>query len=90
MPSFLRKHPHAVVMFHASWCSHCRQLLPAFKAAAARVKLPLVMMQCDNAPELVEQYGLRGFPTILRFGAGRPIEYNGDRSPDSIVQFAMT
>ena len=88
LAAFLRAHPHAVVLFHASWCGHCRQMLPAYEKAAARLQLPLAAMECDHAEDVVQQYGLRGYPTVLKFRPGRAAaEYSGDRSEEDLVRF---
>ncbi len=88
---FLRKYPDAVVLFHASWCSHCTQLLPTYTQVAAQISRPLGTMLCDHADEVVQQYGLRGYPTILKFRDGRKVaEHQGKRSSDDIAAFCRT
>jgi len=43
--------------------------------------------------DISKKLGVRGFPTIKLFTAGNkdvPVEYNGDRSFDDLVQFINT
>ena len=90
MPHFLRQHPNAVVLFHASWCSHCKQLLPTYASVATTPPpgVAIAALQCDDAHEVIEQYDLEGFPTILRFRGGRKVEqYHGDRTLSDLQQF---
>ena len=88
LPAFLQEHPHAIVLFHASWCSHCKKLLPTYKQVAASLSRPMGTMECDNAEDVIKQYNLRGFPTIIRFQQGKRVEdYHGDRSVPDLTQF---
>ena len=88
LPAFLRQHPEAIVLFHASWRSHCKKLLPSYAKAATSNSLPMGAMNCDEAEDIIKQYKLRGFPTILRFRNGTRVdEYHGDRSVKDLQQF---
>ena len=88
LPAFLRQHPDAIVLFHASWCSHCKKLLPIYKQAAESGSRVLGSMLCDEAEGIVQQYKLRGFPTILRFHQGQRVEeYRGNRSLEDLQHF---
>ena len=86
---YLQQHPNAVVLFHASWCSHCKQLLPTYREVAAQsATLPMAAMECDNHDEVVQRYNLRGYPTILKFRGGQQVaEYTGNRTPNDLTQF---
>lgn len=88
LSAFLRRHPDAIVLFHASWCSHCQKLLPSYAEVAANNSRPMGAVNCDEAEDIIEQYKLRGFPTILRFRNGTRVEeYHGDRSVKDLQQF---
>ncbi|XP_030384222.1 protein disulfide-isomerase A6 homolog [Scaptodrosophila lebanonensis] len=82
-----------VVEFYAPWCGHCRSLIPEYKKLAKAVK-GIVKVGSVNADEhnaLGGQYGVRGFPTIIIFGANKrsPTNYNGQRTAKAIAEAAL-
>ena len=83
-----------LVMFHAPWCGHCRAALPELKKAAARLRgggVRVAAVDCDRAKELVQELGIKGYPTI-KFFAGRQaaVDYNGPRTAMALVSFAQS
>lgn len=91
LDSFLAQHPHATVLFHASWCGHCKKLLPTYESVAAQqdtTTLPMAALECDNNDQVVQRYKLRGYPTILKFRNGQQVaEYSGNRTASDLAQF---
>ena len=87
---WLERQPQAVLLFYAPWCTHCHAMLPRYAEAAphAGAGTAVGQVNCDNSPKLASLYGLRGFPTVLRFVHGEvDEEYKGDRSAQSLAQF---
>lgn len=92
--SVIESETPVVVLFHASFCSHCLAMQPAW--AAAKKKLArnpgIVCAQVEYAsleamPKRLQ--GISGFPTIQILNKGKlKAEYAGDRSAASIVEFA--
>ncbi|XP_043460949.1 protein disulfide-isomerase A6 homolog [Leptopilina heterotoma] len=80
-----------VVEFYAPWCGHCQQLEPEYKKAATALKdiLKVGAVNADDHKSLAEQYGIRGFPTIKIFVAGKPEDYNGPRTAAGIAEGAL-
>lgn len=82
-----------LVEFYAPWCGHCRNLAPAWKTAAEELKgiANVGAVDMDQHQSVGGPYGIRGFPTIKVFGFDKndPSDYNGQRSSDDIVDFAM-
>ena len=84
-------------MFHAPWCSHCKELKPAFDQAARRLRAEepraLFAAKCDatlpSTKAMSERYGVTGFPTLLLFrkGSRGPKPYMGDRSAEALASF---
>jgi len=81
----------ALVMFHASWCGPCKATLPNFRQAALVSKRRFVAIEDSVAGDLKQQCQIKGFPTILKFEGGKPIDvYNGDRSVEDIARWASS
>lgn len=81
-----------VVMFHAEWCGHCKQTKPTFHKAAQKASVPFLLVDCEKvlSQDQMKKYGIVGFPTIVMLSGGTPLgEYQGDRSEESFVSFAM-
>jgi len=73
-----------VLIFYAPWCGHCKNSMDDFnKACNKNDKIRLI--NSDEKPDLVEKHGVKGFPTIMKKNGET---YSGDRSADSILEFA--
>lgn len=60
-----------VVMFHASWCTHCNAALPKFTAASAARTCGTKVYKIDSAAHMTDAdraaFGIRGYPMALKF-----------------------
>eukprot|EP01116_Phalansterium_solitarium_P001808 TRINITY_DN1161_c3_g1_i1.p1 TRINITY_DN1161_c3_g1~~TRINITY_DN1161_c3_g1_i1.p1 ORF type:complete len:503 (-),score=207.93 TRINITY_DN1161_c3_g1_i1:340-1848(-) len=83
------------VEFYAPWCGHCKKLAPIWdELGSALASSNVVIAKCDaTANDIDAKYEIRGFPTIKWFPAGAdktPVDYNGDRSLESLVEFVRS
>jgi thioredoxin 1 len=79
----------ALVAFTSQNCGHCVRLKPAYEEAAKNAKIVLAMVERSGAGNLPGKYNVKGFPTIILFNGGEAVkEYQGDRSVQSLVDFA--
>jgi thiol-disulfide isomerase/thioredoxin len=84
-----------VVLLHATWCEHCRVMMPAFNSAAESTRQIrwLKVEQTHAAPILKSRSDIRGFPTIFGVkSTGEIIQY-GEREPrteDSLKKWALS
>jgi thiol-disulfide isomerase/thioredoxin len=77
----------SVLIFYAPWCGYCKNSMRDFKNAVARGQGKVILIDAteDSNKDLAEQYGVQGFPTIIK---GNREPFNGpDRSEESIIEF---
>ena len=73
-------------------CGHCKNLAPKYEQLAtayASHSDKVVIAKCDATLNDVPD-DVRGFPTIKLYPAGKkdaPVEYTGDRSLESLIDF---
>ena len=89
----LRDEAFWMVEFFAPWCGHCKALAPEWAQASAELApkgVKLGAVDCTAHEALCAKYEVKGYPTILAFGAdkGKPTPYEGPRKADGIVSFA--
>ncbi len=63
----------AVVDFYADWCGPCRMVAPIIQELAQEFegKVRFVKVNVDDNPELADQYGVSGIPTVIFFRDGK-------------------
>jgi|694.fasta_scaffold76869_5 thiol-disulfide isomerase/thioredoxin len=84
----------AIVMFYASWCGPSKAALPEWQKLEQALKgSPLQVISLEDAQykkEIMEN-GVKGYPTIRLYPEGfpgpNPIEYNGPRTFEALMQF---
>uniref|UniRef100_A0A8C2XPN2 Protein disulfide isomerase family A, member 5 n=1 Tax=Cyclopterus lumpus TaxID=8103 RepID=A0A8C2XPN2_CYCLU len=90
----LKKKKHALVMFYAPWCPHCKNAVPHFTAAAELFredrKIVYSAVDCTRGQnhELCKQEGVEGYPTFNHYNYGKLVgKYNGDRGEAGFIGF---
>ncbi|MFQ6631751.1 hypothetical protein Gotur_009660 [Gossypium turneri] len=83
---------YILVDFYASWCGHCKRLSPQLDEAApvlAGLNEPIVLakVNADKFTRLASKHDIDGYPTLKFFMHGVPMEYNGPRKADLLVQY---
>lgn len=89
---------HALVLFFAPWCGHCKSLAPTFeKIATDYINEENVIIAKIDATEntvLAEKYKVHGYPHLVFFDANEkskedyePVVYDGGRSEEDFVEF---
>lgn len=89
----VKRKKHALVMFYAPWCGHCKMAKPKFTAAAEELasnnKVMLGAVDCtiDNNRPVCSKYGVKGFPTMVYLGYGESAHrYSGAREQAAFVE----
>lgn len=86
------------VMYHVSWCPHCRSAKPEFEKLGASVmvggkKVALKAVNPEEEGEASVQGGpVKGYPTFRLFhgaaaGAAAPVEFTGERTEAAMREF---
>lgn len=81
-----------LIELYAPWCGHCQELAPVYDALAAKFRdsNDVVIAKMDASANEVDGVEIQGFPTIRFYPKNNkqaPIEYEGDRSEASFVEF---
>lgn len=65
-----------LVEFTAEWCPPCKMLAPTLHALAQQYqdKLRVGLLDADEYPDYVQEYGVMGLPTLILFQNGKPAE----------------
>mmetsp|Transcript_103136 Transcript_103136/g.183259 ORF Transcript_103136/g.183259 Transcript_103136/m.183259 type:complete len:356 (-) Transcript_103136:160-1227(-) len=92
----LQKDKDVILLVHAPWCGHCKKLLPEWRKFVRGVSKVshLLAAQIDgsrNDSPLPGTFDWTSFPTIfyVRAGETSPIMYKGNRSAESLMDFAQ-
>jgi len=89
-----------VVLFHVSWCGHCKKFLPEWQSLGNNIELnkhscKVVEEQCDaqgneDAPKRYNvEEKIEGYPTVILFKGDEIFEYPGARKADDISKWVQ-
>ena len=79
-----------LVDFWADWCGPCRVLTPLLERLVVEYagRFVLAKVEADENMRLAGRYKLRGFPTVILFVNGEPVDqFSGARPPDFVREF---
>lgn len=93
--------PSSILFFSADWCPHCQKAKPEWEAVKAKMDgtsvkgntLVFEEVDCTAKPpsqetqDLMKQYSVEGFPTIVLVKNGTPTTLQGKPTEESISTF---
>ncbi|KAJ6242929.1 protein disulfide-isomerase tmx3 [Anaeramoeba flamelloides] len=79
-----------LIKYYSRWCGHCKNMKEAFERAS-NAQYGLVKyggVECPVEKSVCKDEGIRGYPTIrFRSQKGFWVDYSGDRSDSSFIEF---
>jgi thioredoxin-like negative regulator of GroEL len=90
-----KKEPTKLVLFYATWCPHCKEVMDGEDSIWNRLKqrhgnrkdLLIDQIDSDKNPVMSTQYGIKGLPTILKIKGSKVTQFNGERTLENIEKF---
>lgn len=81
----------AVVLFGAEWCGHCKNMEPAYEAAAKQSHVPFIRVDGASVPVSSNKFAVTGYPTVFGVSAlGLLSRYGNARTVEGLLEFAGT
>ena len=79
-----------LVDFYADWCAPCKFVAPLIDELAKTHQgaLLVVKVDTDQAPELSQQFGIRGIPTLILFKDGKEVDRSVGFEPEKVRTMA--
>ncbi len=79
-----------LVDFYADWCGPCKMVAPLVDEIASekRGRLLVAKVDTDRAPELAQELGIRGVPTLILFRDGEEMERSVGFEPGKVRRMA--
>jgi thiol-disulfide isomerase/thioredoxin len=78
-----------IYLFKADWCGHCKGFKPLWEKLQKEHsnKYEFITVDADKNKKEISEWGIKGFPTIIKKVSNNAEEYVGPRDEASVVSF---
>ena len=78
-----------IYLFKADWCPHCVSFKKTWENLESKMKnkYTFVTYDADKDKQLIQKWGVEGFPTIIKKVGNTMVEYVGPRTEESVITF---
>jgi len=77
-----------LMLFKAEWCGHCKRFKDSWKALKSHLpEVDFVTYDADYNENIMKQYGVQSFPTLMLKKSDEILEFNQERNIDNIIEF---
>lgn len=87
--SYLQTYDDVIVLFHISWCGHCKHFLPIFDEASMYLvthKFKFLKINCEHK-SICTSFGINHFPTVQVYNKGNLLSYEPPRELIPLLEF---
>jgi thioredoxin-like negative regulator of GroEL len=78
-----------LVLFYSNSCGYCTQFMPVWMQCKEELKanknLEVFEIECSNGGNGCAN--VRGYPTVIMYVNGSPVEFQGERTVDAVLAF---
>ena len=78
-------------LFKADWCGHCKMFKDDWEKLQGnnelKKKVNFVTIDADKNKDKIEEWDVKGFPTLIFKKENKAIEYGDKRSVENITEF---
>ena len=80
-----------LIFYYVDWCGHCKNFKDTWAKLEQNEKLlktvNLEKINCEEQEDIAKEEGIEGFPTIKLYVDNKVLDYEGDRTEQSLINF---
>ncbi|MDE6303967.1 MAG: thioredoxin family protein [Paramuribaculum sp.] len=80
--------PVVLVEFYASWCPHCKRMMPVVEGVKEILgdRVPVYQYDIDENEDDADTAGVKSIPTFIIYSDGKPVwRYSGEIEGDTLL-----
>ncbi|MDE7377013.1 MAG: thioredoxin family protein [Muribaculaceae bacterium] len=78
-----------LIEFFASWCPHCKRMMPIMDELREKMgdRAAIIQIDVDKYPDLEKVYGVKGYPTFFVYKDGTQFWHDSGEKPLSELEY---